>query len=149
MIHDTISTNVFLIFLFFYFFFWWFDLFSYKFIIFWYSIIIVFRRVTRGGGGDVSPAPFRKLEKSALIWRKHSLIALIYGYNVSFKMKLLRVSRGKTHRFFPSRAFLSPVVGECLSKCPNSKKLPCPKKFLVTAPAIITWLRLPTILSFF
>ena len=77
-----------------------------------------------GGGGEVSPAVFKKLEKIVLIWRKNALIVVIYGYNFSFKMKFLRVSRGKTCRFLPYGAFLSRVVGACLSKCPNSKKTP-------------------------
>ena len=47
-------------------------------------------------------------------------------------MKFLRVSRQKTRRFLPCGAFLSRAIGECLSKCPNSKKTPCPKKILVT-----------------
>ena len=40
---------------------------------------IYFRRVTRGGegGGEVSPALFQKLEKSALILEKHALILSI------------------------------------------------------------------------
>ena len=72
--------------------------------------------VTRGGGGgEVSPALFRKLENSALIWRKNALIVVSYGYNFSFKTKFLRVSSGKTRRFFPCGAFVG--VGECLSKC--------------------------------
>ena len=39
------------------------------------------RRVTREGEGGrrVSAAFFRKLEKSALIWRKHALVVVIYG----------------------------------------------------------------------
>ena len=87
----------------------------YRFILFFYfykeSILVCamyicqIRRVTRGGGGEVSPALFQKLEKSALIWRKNALIVVIYGYNFSFKMKFLRVSRGKTRRFFPARPF--------------------------------------------
>ena len=77
---------------------------------------------------QVSPALFGKLEKSALIWRKNALIVVICGYNFSFRMKILRVSRGKTHRFFTCGAFLSRVVGECLSKCSNSKKIPLPYK---------------------
>ena len=54
----------------------------------------------------------RELEKSALIWRKNALIVVIYAYNFSFKMNFLRVSRKKTRRFFPCRAFLSRVVDE-------------------------------------
>ena len=74
----------------------------------------------------MSLALFRKLEKSTLIWRKNALIVVIYGYNFSFKMRSLRVSRGKTRGFFPCQAFLSPVVSECLSKCPNLKKTHLP-----------------------
>ena len=92
------------------------------------SLIDGYRGVTRGGRGEVSPALFWKLEKSAPIWRKNALIVVIYGYNFSFKMRFLRVSRGKTRRFFPCGAFPSHVVGECLWKCPNSKKTPLPWK---------------------
>ena len=96
-------------------------------IIFWkVNKLFPLRRVTRGGegGGEVSPALFRKLEKSALIWRKNALIVVIYGYDFSFKMRFLRVSRGKICRFLACGIFLSHVVGECLSKYPNSKKTP-------------------------
>ena len=69
------------------------------------------RRVTRGEGGEVSLALFRKLEKSALTWRKNALIVVIYGYSFSFKMKflILRVPGGKSRRFFPCGAILSRV----------------------------------------
>ena len=64
------------------------------------------RRVIRGGDGEeVSPALFRILEKSALIWRKNALIVVISGCNFSFKMKFLRVSRGKPIYFFPAGPF--------------------------------------------
>ena len=53
----------------------------------------------------VSPAFFWKLEKSALIWGKNAQIVVIYGYNFSIKMKFLRVSRGKTRRFFSAGPF--------------------------------------------
>ena len=75
-----------------------------------------------GGGGEVSPVLFQKLEKSALICGK---ICRDYGHlwvKFSFKMQFLRVSKQRNQRFFPCRAFLFCVVGECLSKCPNSKK---------------------------
>ena len=86
-----------------------------------------FRHITRRvESGEVSPALYQKLEKSALIWRKIVLIVVIYGYNFSFKMKFLRVSRQINQRFFPCGTFLSRAVGECLSKCPNSKKTPLP-----------------------
>ena len=98
--------------------------------IFYSFLLCLSRRATRGGedggrGGGI-PALFRKLKKSALIWRKNVLIVVIYGYNFSFKIKFLRASRGKACRFFTCGAFLSRVVRECLSKCPNSKKTPLP-----------------------
>ena len=52
-------------------------------------------RVTRGERGEVSPALFRNLKKSALILGKNALITVIYGLNFSFKMQLLRVSGRK------------------------------------------------------
>ena len=54
-------------------------------------------------------------------------------------MKFLRVSRWKNGNFFLCRAFLSCSVGECLSKCPNSKKTSLPWKIPVYAPADLTW----------
>ena len=59
-----------------------------------------------GGGGEVSPALFRKLEKSPLILGKNALIVVIYGQDFSFEMKL-RVSRQKNGDFFPARLFFS------------------------------------------
>ena len=59
-------------------------------------VLSVFKqaRNQRWQGGEVSPALFRKLEKSVLICGKNALIVVICGYNFSFKMKFLRVSRG-------------------------------------------------------
>ena len=45
------------------------------------------RRVTTGGiGGEVSPALFQNLKKSALILGKNALTRFIYGFHLSFKM---------------------------------------------------------------
>ena len=45
-----------------------------------FVFIELLRRVTRGvEGGEVSPALFQKLEKSALICQKNALIVVIYG----------------------------------------------------------------------
>ena len=47
------------------------------------------RRVTRGGvggGGEVYPALFQNLKKSALILGKNALIRFIYRFSFSFKM---------------------------------------------------------------
>ena len=87
----------------------------------------ILRRVTRGGKvGEVSPALFQKLEKSALICGKKRPDCGHLRVKLSFKMQFLRVSRRKNRRFFPCGTFLSCAVGECLSKCRNSKKTPLP-----------------------
>ena len=52
--------------------------------------------------------------------------------SISFKMQILRVSRSKNRRFFPCGAFLSRVVHDYLSSDLISRKLLCPKYFLVT-----------------
>ena len=49
------------------------------------SSIIVFRRVTRAGGGR-SPPPFFRILKKSLEFRKNALTIFIYGLNFSFKM---------------------------------------------------------------
>ena len=82
------------------------------------------RREIRGGRGEVSPAFFQKLDKSALICGKKCPYCGHLWVRLSFKMQLLRVSRRKYRRLFPNGGFLYCVVGECLSKCPNSKKTP-------------------------
>ena len=50
----------------------------------------ILRRVTSGGemdrSGEVSPALFQNLKKSALILGKNALTRFIYGFNFSFKM---------------------------------------------------------------
>lgn len=52
--------------------------------------------------------------------------------NISKQMLLNRKSfQEKKPEIFPCRTFLSCVVHNCLSKCPNSKKLPWPEEFLV------------------
>ena len=89
-------------------------------------------RVTRGGRGEVSPVHFWKLEKSAQIWRKITLIVVIYGYNFSFKMKFLRVSKGKHVDFFPAWPFFLVLLVNVYQSAITRRKLPCPKKFLVT-----------------
>ena len=86
------------------------------------------RRVTIGGeGGEVFPALFQKLEKKCPnLWGKKCPECGHPRVKFSFKMQFLRVSRRKNQRFFPCGAFLFCFVGECLSKCPNSKKTPLP-----------------------
>ena len=84
------------------------------------------RRVTRGGRGEVSPALFEKLEKSTLICGNKCPNCGHLWVKFSFKMQFLRVSRRKNWRLFPRGAFLSCILGQCLSKCPNSKKTRLP-----------------------
>ena len=85
-----------------------------------------YKRVTRGGEEGRSPLPiFQNLEKSILILGKNALIVVIYGLNFSFKIQFLKVFRIKYRRFFPAGSFF-PIVHNCLSKCPNSKKTPLP-----------------------
>ena len=67
------------------------------------------RRVTRRGG-EVYPALFQKLKKSALNLEKIAcghcgLIVAIYELNFLFKMQFSRVSRRKNRRFFPAGPF--------------------------------------------
>ena len=47
---------------------------------------ITLRCVTRGGRGEVSPALFEDLKKSALNLGENVLTRFIYGFNFSFKM---------------------------------------------------------------
>ena len=63
-------------------------------------------RVTRGGKGrEVSPALFRKLEKSSPILGKNALIVVIRGLSFSFKLQFLRVRGRKNWKFFPAGLF--------------------------------------------
>ena len=56
----------------------------------------------RGGGlGEVSPALFPELAKSALALEKNDLIVVIYELNFSFKMQFLGISRRKNEWFLP------------------------------------------------
>ena len=90
------------------------------------GITCVNRLVIRGGRGEVSPAVFQKLEKSALICGKICPDCGNLWIKFLFKMQFLRVSRQENQRLLPCGTFLSCVVGECLSKYPNSKKTPLP-----------------------
>ena len=84
------------------------------------------------------PCPFSIIgKKCPSLWKKNASIVVIYCCHPlwpPFKMQYLRVSRQKNQRFFPCGAFLSCVVDECLSKCPNSKKTPLPSKIPGYAP---------------
>ena len=103
------------------------------------------RRVTKGGGSCGVSFPFLKVEKKCPnLERKYpdcGHLWVLYGYNFSFKMTFLRVSRAKTRIIFRCGAILSCVVSECLSKCPNSKKTPLAYKIPGYAPAMwkVNW----------
>ena len=91
------------------------------------------RRVTKGGtGGGGLSFPFSKSGKEfpdcghLHFFGKNVLIVVIYGFNFSFKMQFLRVSRRKKTEIFRCGGFLSRVVHDCLSNCTNSKKTPLP-----------------------
>ena len=85
------------------------------------------RRVTRGWkGGGRSPLPFFKNWKSG----KKYLDCSHLWVKFSFKMGFLRVFRRKKRSFFRCGAFLSCIVGECLLKCPKSKKAPLKNSWL-------------------
>ena len=49
----------------------------------------------------------------------------------SIQNVVLRVSRRKISKIFPGGTFFLAFFTRCLSKCPNSRNLPCPEKFLV------------------
>ena len=91
------------------------------------------RGVTRGVEGMTdSPALFQKLEKSALISGENVLIAVIYELNFLFKVQFLRVSRKKNRDFTLRGLSFSYCRLFFYRSALIPKKLPCPKKFLVT-----------------
>ena len=71
------------------------------------------RELEEGRGREFSPALFSKKP-------------IIYGLNFSIKMQLLRVLRNKTGDFSLRAKFLSRVMHDYSSKCPNSTKTPLP-----------------------
>ena len=90
------------------------------------------RRVTREGAvGEVSPAFFKNCKKVFSYWDKVPWLWSSMGW-ISHLKANFDVSRGKDRRFFCYGAFLYRVADEFLSNCPNSKKTPCRKIFLVT-----------------
>ena len=95
---------------------------------------VIQARNQRGRGREVSPALFQKFEKNALICGKKCPDCGHLWVKFSFKMQFLSVSQQKNRRFLPCGAFLFCVVGGYLSKCPNSKKTPLPKKIPGYAP---------------
>ena len=87
------------------------------------------RRVISGGRGDFSPARFQILSKNALI-------SVIYELNVSFKVGFSRVSRTSNQRFSPMGPFFFVLKMILYGSALIPRKLPCPKKPLITRLSI-------------
>ena len=111
--------------------------------------LLVSRRITRGGRGEVSPALFRKLEKSALIlggkcpnfshlWVNFLIYSAIFK---SFQEKNPEIFSQEGLSFscvsFSSSFFLI-VYQSALTP----RKLPYPKKFLVAHQGVLCLLML-------
>ena len=91
-----------------------------------------FRRVTRGGRGRGLPCPFLKIEKNVLILEKNAQTVVICGLHFSFTMKFLRVFKRKSQRFILAGSFFLTLYMIIYQSALIPKKLPFPKKFLVT-----------------
>ena len=86
-------------------------------------------RVTREGqGGEISPALFQNLEKSALIFGKNVLTRFIYGFNFSFKIMFYAYLSNFSLQGLFSVCFRLNVYRSAFI----FRNLPCPEKFLVT-----------------
>ena len=90
------------------------------------------RRVTRGGRGVGLPCPFSKIGKNCPNFGGNVVIAVIYWLNFSFKVQFLRVSRRKNRRFFHAGPFFFVLQMIVYRSALILRKLPCPKKLLVT-----------------
>ena len=92
----------------------------------------IFRHVTRGGkeGGGLT-CPFSNIEKKCPNLGENAMTVVIYGLNISF-ITQLQVSRRKNWRFFPTGPFFLVLYMTVYQSALIPKKLPCPKKFLVT-----------------
>ena len=102
----------------------------------------------RGKGREVSPALFRKLEKSSPILGKNALIVVIRGLSFSFKLQFLRVRGRKNWKFFPAGLFflvLWMIVFQSALMIP--RKLPCSKKFLAASLDLDTQIFLPYVVN--
>ena len=81
---------------------------------------------------EVFLAHFGNWKKSVLILGKNAQITVIYGLNFSSKMQFLKVSWRKNRRFFPAVPFFFVLQMIIYRSALIPRKLPCPKKFLVT-----------------
>ena len=81
-----------------------------------------------GERGRRSPLPFSKIGKKC----PNAVIVVIYGLNFSFKIQFLRISTRKNRRFFPAGPFFFVLYMIVYQSVLTQRKLPCPKKFLVT-----------------
>ena len=91
------------------------------------------RRVTRAGGrGGGLPCPFSKIGKKCPNFVEKCPDCGHRRLSFSFKMQFLRVSRRKNRRFFPAGPFSLVLYTIVYQSALIPRKLPCPKKFLVT-----------------
>ena len=85
----------------------------------------------RGGRG--LPSSFSKIGKKCPNLGKKCPDCIPLWAKFNIQNAIFKSFQAKKPKIFPCGIFLSRVVGECLSKCPNCKKTTLPsKKFLVT-----------------
>ena len=79
------------------------------------------------------------MKKSALIFGGNALIVVIYVLNFAFKMQFLGVSKRKNRRFYPEGPFFLVFYMIAYQSALISRKLRCPKNFLVNAPTTLVF----------
>ena len=93
---------------------------------FWFSTVT---RVTRGGMGwrkGSLPFPFSKIGKKCPNLEKKCPNCGHLWVKFLIWNEIFESFQAKKWRFYSLRHFFSLVLGECLRKCPNSKKTPLP-----------------------
>ena len=89
------------------------------------------KRRGRGGRGGRPPLPFFENRKKCPDFGKKGPNCVHPWVESSIQNVVLGVSRRKSSKIFPCRAFFCVFLTKSLSKCPNSTKPPLPEKFLV------------------
>ena len=77
------------------------------------------------------PLLFFENQKKVPWFEKKDPDSVQFWVKFSIRNVVLRVSRGKNSKLFSCRVFFSSILTKCLSKCPNSTKLPLSWKILV------------------
>ena len=77
------------------------------------------------------PLLFFENQKKVPWFEKKDPDSVQFWVKFSIRNVVLRVSRGKNSKRFSYRVFFSCILTKCLSKCPNSTKLPLSWKILV------------------